>query len=478
MPNWYSKRRERATYAARDPLVDAATAGEVNLASWRAWMYLDVHEHEALLLSLLLQKTDFQTDHPARPLLAKAASGAPDAMREIAAATMDQDKQSDLACSWMALAACGGDVLAQQALLRVLIDRARKASGPNQRRLWRIARSWGPAVGLADLSGTGSASARLREALLPPQATHDDQSNPPEVKGDADSVIVLRAPIPVDSREDKALARGWEELRRPLRLAAPPPLEILETILLAEFPWLTEVIGAIVTDLRLQRWAGQPWAHWQPLLIVGPPGTGKTRLARRIAQLLNVGFGEVNAAGSADNRLLAGTARGWASASPSQVLHVMRQSRTANPVMLVDEIDKCRAVGRNGDIRDTLLSMLEPLSAANWSDECLMVQCDLSHVNWLLCCNDTTPLRGPLLTRVRVVAAPTPTEEHFPEVFSGIRRDIAARLGVRDADLPSLPKEVENTLKRALRRGISLRRIRAAVETAIFQRTGGGRPLH
>lgn len=266
---------------------------------------------------------------------------------------------------------------------------------------------------------------------------------------------------------DQGVAAAWGCLTQPLPLSAGLDPATLKTVLEIEFPWFTEAIAAIVQDLRLRKSVGVTWCKWRPLLLVGPSGSGKTRFARRLAELMDLGFGEVNAAGSSDNRLLQGTARGWSSASPTYVLHVMRQAKRANPVIFVDEVDKIATDSRNGDIRHTLLTMLEPTSARAWPDEALVAPADLSAVNWILAANDEANLKGPLLTRLRVVHVPLPDVQHFETVLANIRRDIAGELGVHAEHLPHLSDEAVESIRRGMQRGISLRRLRAAYEATL-----------
>ena len=115
--------------------------------------------------------------------------------------------------------------------------------------------------------------------------------------------------------------------------------------------------------------------------------------------------------------------------------------------------------------------MLEPLSARSWPDECLMTPVDLSQINWIVAANDVAPLKGPLLTRLRVVPAPMPGPKHAETVLASIARDLAEELGLHPQLMPDLPGEVAAALKDAFAKGYSLRRIRAAYEGAI--RVGG-----
>lgn len=280
-------------------------------------------------------------------------------------------------------------------------------------------------------------------------------------------------PLLRGDRDDKALVDAWSFLAKPLPLKTSVSPDVLRTVLLLEFPWAEDAIDAVVEDVAFRLRLGQPWFRFRPLLLVGPPGTGKTSLARRIAELAGAGFGEMSAAGAADNRLLAGTARGWANAMPSYSLQVIRQARCANPVILVDEIDKTQADGRNGDVRQTLLGMLEPRTAKAWLDEGLATQVDLSGISWVLTANSSDPLRGPLLTRLRVVQVATPRPEHIDAVLAGVRRDLAMEFGVTEADLPHLPDHAERQIRRGCHRGVSLRRVRAAYERAVQHMLAG-----
>lgn len=486
----------------------AAEAPALSVASWRRLtperLRTVRHDLRAHLLSI--------TTLPDRPaLLTKGAADEPVASMAMASAVRDsiEDDDSDLVWSWIALAAvsyryCSDSVgdMAHVAVAARLVTLSTETVTTDRRqglRLRGLALRWADRV--ADQVGTSNVAEHLFsvsksayvsvQALIESVKPKSEEASPAAVEATRDMLVRRLEQEKAEARrrkrldgkptlavvkeialgrggsEDKALVAAWASLTEPMPLAGGVNPSVLEAALEAEFPWLTEAIEAVVGDLQLRRMAGAAHAHFRPLVLTGPPGTGKTRFARRLASLLGTGFGEVTAAGSSDNRLLQGTARGWSTASPSYVLHVMRSAKAANPVVLVDELDKTKPDGRNGDIRATLLTMLEPLSAKAWPDECLMAQADLSQINWIVCVNEVEPIRGPLLTRLRVVPAPMPGPEHFEPVMASIARDLAEELGVPVALMPELPAEAKAKLREAFGKGFSLRRIKAAYEGAI-----------
>lgn len=267
--------------------------------------------------------------------------------------------------------------------------------------------------------------------------------------------------------EHAKIALAYKALTGPLPLAGQDVSpDALAAALDAEFPWLEEATAAVYDDLVLRRRAGTPWVRVRPTLLVGPPGVGKTRWARRLAQMVGCGFGEIAAAGSSDNRMLAGTARGWGSAQPALPLLVMHRTRTANPLIVVDEIEKAGA-SHNGSVHASLLAMLEPETARAWPDECLLAPCDLSQVTWICTANETRGIPSPLLSRLRIVRTGIPQPEHWPSLREGLLRDLAAELGVPADALPRLEPEAEAALRRAFETGASVRKVKAALERAL-----------
>ncbi|MCA3082110.1 MAG: AAA family ATPase, partial [Rhodocyclaceae bacterium] len=179
---------------------------------------------------------------------------------------------------------------------------------------------------------------------------------------------------------DKRRFEWLKPLASPLRLA-PVPQSLDKVILLSEeMPNFSTAVRGVVADLALRRDTAADFLRLRPLLLVGPPGIGKTRFARILAEKLGLAFSSMSLEGLSDNRGLAGTASGWSSAEACWPLREMARLRCANPLLTLDEIDKCVA-SHNGDNLATLLSWLEPSTACKVQDP-VLGEANLSGISW------------------------------------------------------------------------------------------------
>jgi ATP-dependent Lon protease len=206
----------------------------------------------------------------------------------------------------------------------------------------------------------------------------------------------------------------------------------------------------------------------KPILLVGPAGTGKTRLARRIAEAGGVPMRTLPCGASTDARMLIGTARGWHSAQPCFPLVAMARSGCANPVIYVDELDKGARGSPNGSVAAGLLPYLEAETAARWTDECLLALANVTTVNWIASANDLKPIPSALVSRFSVIQVPAPPADAFDGALRQVLSDIAADYEVPEDGLPEIEPELVAALRAGFAKGqISLRRLRDQAESAL-----------
>jgi hypothetical protein len=254
-------------------------------------------------------------------------------------------------------------------------------------------------------------------------------------------VYVIRDPFPkASSGEDAETLASYAALRQPLPVARIPAQDGLESVVRAmssEFPWATDAIAELSRTLHTQSLLGVQALRTNPILLVGPPGAGKSRFVRRLAENLKLPYLPLALGGNDDGRILLGTSRGWSSGAPSPLLGMMLQHRTASGLVLLDELDKATQGRSNApSITSALLALLEPDTSSRWRDGFLQVSCDLSWLGFWATANALSSIPRPLLTRFSLVYMPEPSRIHMAALVQGIVRDIEREWGLPEGVLP------------------------------------------
>jgi ATP-dependent Lon protease len=248
-----------------------------------------------------------------------------------------------------------------------------------------------------------------------------------------------------------------------LPLILVPPLHLVREKLRFEFPYAQHVIDFALADL-----VGRRTVRLRPLLMVGDAGGGKSRFARRLGEVLGVGVWRTDASRS-DGAMFGGTDKRWYSAEPAHPFLAIAQAKHANPLVLIDEIEKAATRTDYGRFWDCLLGFLEPETAVRYPDPALQTNIDLSQVSYVSTANTLDPLPGPLRDRFRVVTFPKPQAGDLDALLPAVIVDLANESGL-DSRWAEPLANFERDAVAMHWRGGSVRRLRRVVEIVLRAR--------
>jgi len=239
-----------------------------------------------------------------------------------------------------------------------------------------------------------------------------------------DTALVEKAlhELPVGANEalravyEKMLRAGGQRLT--VKPSALPDLDELTE----ELPNFRAAIEDLRRQLALCVDSDDP-VELAPTLLVGPPGIGKTYFARRVAQLLGTGFGLVPMSSLTAGWILSGASSQWKNAKPGKVFDTFLHGEYANPVMIVDEIDKASAESHY-DPLGALYELLEAQTASRFVDEFVEIPIDASGAVWFATANDLGRIPEPIVNRMNVYEVEAPDEEGARRIARKLYREI------------------------------------------------------
>ncbi|WP_179381124.1 AAA family ATPase [Jannaschia marina] len=271
-----------------------------------------------------------------------------------------------------------------------------------------------------------------------------------------------RAADTLDRKDRKALERVRDGVRLVAIHSEHRADEIASELHFA-MPWMAEATERVWHGMRTSVREGAPGLRLPPVLLVGPPGVGKSHWARRLAELIDTPAVLIDATGESASFGVVGCQRGWGTARAGRPVEQIIAHRIGNPTVIIDEIEKAgRPTSRGGrawSLPEALLPLLERSTARTWSCPFYRVTMDMSWIGWVLTANDLDGLPEPLLSRVAPIRIPPLTNSQLIEFA---RQQVAAA-GLDDALVDGIAETIEMA---SAHRRPSLRTIIRMVESA------------
>ena len=288
-----------------------------------------------------------------------------------------------------------------------------------------------------------------------------------------------------NEREHESLRSTYERMleRGPQRFAVKPSGVPDMAALYDQLPNFGEPLDDLRRHVALSQ-DSQDNLELTPMLLLGPPGVGKTHFARKVADLLGTTMNLVPMSSMTAGWLLSGSSSQWKGARPGKVFEALVDGQYANPVIVVDEIDKASADAQY-DPLGALYSLLEHDTAQHFIDEFAEVPIDASQVIWITTANDERGIPEPILNRMNVFQIESPSPEAARQIarqiYQGLREehDWGRLFAEEPADdvLDQLATLAPREMRRALMTGFGNARLarREVIEVEDLPRQGGGK---
>jgi len=295
---------------------------------------------------------------------------------------------------------------------------------------------------------------------------------------DAPMVPVFRVPLPEAEvlTTDRDVVKREERIRKllnergPRRLlgaVAGPALAEALSDLYRSHPNFSSAIDLLLGEEQLARQRGAALCGLR-ILLTGKPGVGKTDFSQVLANKMGVPMTLIAMGAAQSSSALAGSEVHWGNTRPGQVFEALIQGGHANPLIVLDELEK--ATSHWGDPAAALFQLLESKTAAKFRDQSVpWLTINASMINWVATVNDVSQLHEAIVSRFHVIDAEAPPEDQLRGLIRSIYTALLDEHGLAGRYPAQLDRESENELLGGSLRDVK-RRLRAALGVAL--RTG------